>query len=87
MQILLWLADGDTGVSSETLAFAAVGIMRGGFFTEPGDTADCGRCERLVRRLPWVADALPELAKRNPRWNRWAPRIQQAATEATGDAA
>lgn len=78
--ILQWLADGETGISSEVLALASVGIIGKQWGScPPGDGNDCGRCEALARRCPFVVDALPGLIEREPRWARWEARIREAA--------
>lgn len=77
--ILLWMAEGDTGTSSETLALASLGIARARGSWAPGDENDCGRCERLAARCPFVVEALPALLERDKRWGEWEARIRQAA--------
>ena len=78
--ILRWLANGDSGISSEVLAVTAVGITHDKWGSRaPGDEGDCGRCERLAEACPFVVEALPILATRNPNWIRWADRIRAAA--------
>ena len=78
--ILEWLASGDTGISSATLALASVGIENGRWGAwAPVDEGDSGRCEWLATRCPFVTEALPGLIARNPEWERWAPRIRKAA--------
>lgn len=78
--ILEWLAAGDTGVSSEVLALASVGIKiaRWGALA-PADAEDSARCKRLAKRCPFVVEALPNLIAENPEWKRWAGRILKAA--------
>ena len=81
MAILRWFAEGEVGTSSRTLALASVGLKARGTFGSdaPYDAGDSGRCERLARMCPFVADVLPALIKESARWERWAPRIRNAA--------
>lgn len=73
--VLQWLADGDTGVSSESLAFEYLGTVRGGYsgIDAPHDPADLGRCLRLIKRVPEVRACVDSLAKKHSRWNKAAP--------------
>lgn len=51
-----WLADGDTGVSSETMVLIALGATKDpkGRWGVPRDSGDFGRCHRMLERLPFV---------------------------------
>ena len=56
-RILQWLAGDDTGMSSESIAFAAGGITPKRGYSAPHDPADLGRCLRLLDQFPeWTAD-------------------------------
>lgn len=81
LAILAWIAEGKTGVSSNTLALASVGLERKGPFGSgpPRDASDCDRCEMLAKMCPFVVEALPGLIEREPMWARWADRIVEAA--------
>lgn len=65
-ELLEWLANGEKGLSSETMAFAALGIIKRGFggsryIDYPRDPSDLRRCTKLVAAVPWVlgeADSL-----------------------------
>lgn len=51
--IAQWLAGRDTGLSSETIAFAHLGVWCSRP-TMPADPADFGRCARLIRAVPAI---------------------------------
>lgn len=72
MPILAWLAQGETGISSETMAFAALGIERGGTFgtSHPHDPADLRRCVQLLEAVPALRDRMPMIAELSPVWGR-----------------
>lgn len=72
-EIVLWLLRGDIGISSECMAYTALGLWRHLDWSDrwpPSDPADLGRCLRLLKRLPWVRkEAFPKL-RRQKRWSR-----------------
>jgi hypothetical protein len=87
LQIMNWLAEGDTGISSEVLAMTSIGLKSQKCnYRAPADDSDCSRCEHLAKACPFVVEALPELIEQNPKWSRWADRIRQAATPVSVDA-
>jgi len=64
------MGSGDTGVSSETLLYAALRIelKLSGY---PNDPDDLGRCIRMLDRLPWVRErAFVILSSKNSVWSR-----------------
>lgn len=65
-----WLLSGDTGISSKTIAAIALGIeKKDGFgFDIPYDSADFGRCYRLLKAVPELRDYLPLVAEKCPKW-------------------
>lgn len=65
--ILQWLTTDDTGTSSKTLAYRALG-MRWRGEDVPVDPADLNRCLLLMERVPWVRLYLPDMAQVSPRW-------------------
>lgn len=75
-----WLANGDTGISSETIWSVMTGlpVQRHGY---PYDPADFGRCYRLLRVMPSWRARLPEVAARFPR-SAW-PALIEAWDELT----
>ena len=56
-KLAAWLAKGDTGLSSETIALRMCGIPNGRYgICYPHDGDDFGRCYRLLRLYPeWRA--------------------------------
>lgn len=72
-KILRWLAGGDTGVSSESIAFAYSGIIRSGPFgcRAPSDPDDLGRCLRLIKEVPECRKDVNWLAEHAPESTRW----------------
>ena len=86
-KIIKWLATGETGVSSMTIAFAALGepYERPG---HPGDPADLRRCMVLLDRVPEAARVLPNLAATSPAWEglvrEWAA-LAKMLREEIGD--
>ena len=68
LQILKWLAKGDTGRSSETLAFwAGFGILPAEH-SHPHDPWDFQRCLQLLRAAPSLVNNLPMMAKVSIKW-------------------
>lgn len=68
-KVIEWLADGDTGTSSKTIAFwlSKRLIYRNGPDV-PSDPSDLGRCLRLLRAIPELRERLPEMAECSPQW-------------------
>lgn len=73
LDILNWLTSEDTGQSSKTLAYRALGL-RWRDESHPYDPADLNRCLLLMERLPWVRLHLPEMADVTPGWAALLPR-------------
>ncbi len=73
-RITEWLASGDTGISSESLAFEFLGTDRKGHFGVgyPHDPADLGRCLRLIARVPEVRPCVDSLAQKHDGWAKAA---------------
>ena len=80
-RLILWLLLGETGVSSETIAYALSGIkpettvLADGTLTRrphrwdiPHDAADFRRCLLLLEYIPEWRERLPEVAERFPAW-------------------
>lgn len=62
---LIWSLAGDTGISSETLAAHMLGVKKGGHFgmQPPSDSADRGRCIRLLELIPEWLPRLKEMVQ------------------------
>ena len=68
--VLKWLANGKTGVSSETLAFwATFGIKRDDR-CHPLDPSDFNRCLNLLRAAPTLRLKLCKMSKISVKWAR-----------------
>lgn len=61
-----WLLSHDTGLSSETMAAIALGANTRSGLSAPHDVADFGRCYRLVKAVPQVRHAFPQIARKCP---------------------
>lgn len=62
MKVIEWLLGDDTGSSSMTLCRHMLGI-KGQRFSYPHDSADRGRCIRLLNLIPEWWDRLDEMAE------------------------
>ena len=80
-RLILWLLLGETGVSSETIAYALSGVkvqnlqkahicynVTPCMWDVPHDAADFRRCLRLLEYIPEWRKRLPEVAERFPSW-------------------
>ena len=56
-----WLASGNTGLSSLTMAAIALGAEKGDFHV-PADSGDFGRCLFLLERVPSLENDFPQIA-------------------------
>lgn len=66
-----WALSGDTGVSSETLACAVLGLpdtSRRFGFDVPYDFSDFGRCYRLVQLVPEILTMWDKVRAACPAW-------------------
>lgn len=61
-----WFLNGDTGVSSETMAAIALGATKrgNGRMDAPHDPADFGRCYRLVKAVPEIRAHFPRIGRK-----------------------
>ena len=66
-KVLDWMAAGDTGISSETMAAHLTGRRRS-WPSYPHDPADLGRCLRLLEAVPELRARLPQMATLSPEW-------------------
>jgi len=66
--ILFWLANGETGESSKTMAFKLLGIPNG-YKAHPYDPSDFKRCLKLVLAVPSIRDRLHEMGDVSTEWN------------------
>lgn len=66
-----WLASGDTGISSETIAHVMTGRGVGACnfgYAPPRDPSDFGRCHRLLKLFPTFQTRMHEVSTRFPDW-------------------
>lgn len=69
-KVLAWMAGGDTGLSSETIALwisQRLTPARWGAWT-PSDPADLGRCLRLLRSIPELRERFGEMSEASAAW-------------------
>jgi hypothetical protein len=66
---LQWLANGDTGRSSETICFYLLGVDYL-YPSHPSDKDDFGRCYRLLEFIPEFRLQLDELRGISIEWDR-----------------
>lgn len=68
---LAWIANGDTGISSQTIWAVLMGRQadpRHAYDNTPRDPDDFGRCYRLLKVMPSWRVRLPEVASKYPKW-------------------
>ncbi len=65
---LLWLANGEEGTSSRTMAFWLMFGILPDDNAHPYDPADFNRCLVLLDEVPALRARLPEMAKLGPHW-------------------
>jgi hypothetical protein len=71
--VIGWLTNGDTGISSETIWSVLTGrrISRAHWRADiPQDPDDFGRCYRLLKIAPSWREHLSEVAAKYPEWTR-----------------
>lgn len=70
---LIWLAGGDSGMSSEAIVHHMLGMECDGSY--PHDPADLGRCLRMLELFPEWKPRIAEMAVYSKAWktlaNRW----------------
>lgn len=72
-KILAWFAQGETGVSSETMAFTACGLKRD-WSSHPHDPADFNRCLKLIKTVPEIKGHMDKIAALSPTWKKLVDR-------------
>lgn len=75
-KVLEWMAYGEPGRSSETMAFRLLGMKPRQRESHPLDPADFNRCLKLLKAVPELRDKLPEMKAVSPAWSaivdRWS---------------
>lgn len=72
LKILEWMATHRTGLSSEAMAYCALGLQRKGMWNgteHPHDPSDFNRCLLLLDQVPEVRDHFPSIADLSPQWS------------------
>lgn len=75
-KVLEWLANGETGLSSETMAFwIGFGVLKKiGRHHHPHDPADFDRCLRLLDAVPEMRPHLAKMAYVSDAWKKLVER-------------
>ena len=81
---LMWLASGDSGMSSKAICYHMLGMKSDGIFF-PLDTSDLGRCLRLLELFPEWKPRMGEMARYSAQWaalvERWDELAEMMADE------
>lgn len=72
--VINWLANGETGISSETLAFKLAFNVRKRGGSHPHDPADFNRCLQLLDAAPALKPLIGRMAKVSPYWAKLVAR-------------
>lgn len=77
-ELLEWMASDYTGASSVTIAHVLSDVPQSTFChgSTPSDSADFGRCVKLLEIFPEWYDRLPEVAAAYPK-SGWGPIVAQ----------
>lgn len=71
-KVALWLANGETGLSSETIAFyLGFGIVRKRI-SYPYDVSDFRRCVQLLDEVPELRENILKMKELNSTWGAFA---------------
>lgn len=69
-EILNWLANGEVGMSSKTIAYKMAGIVyNDSYGAHPLDPSDFKRCLKLVNMIPEIRPRLDEMRAVSKYWN------------------
>jgi len=77
--LVMWLASGERGISSNTIVEHLTGIpaTRGRWQGYPHDPDDLWRCRKLLREVPLLAPLLPNMATASKEWAALVPCWQE----------
>jgi hypothetical protein len=68
-QLIKWFISGNTGISSIAITAQMTGNDTGRDFSDyPLDSADFGRCYKLLQAVPEFRQRISEMAERSPQW-------------------
>jgi hypothetical protein len=78
-ELVQWLANGERGVSSNTMVTHLCGIDATGDWgaDHPHDPDDLSRCRKLLEQVPELAPMLPRMATCLPGWGALVWRWQE----------
>lgn len=83
-----WLANGERGISSDTLVHYLTGQTRPRSKDHPHDPGDFRRCELLLRQVPSLRIVLPRMSRVSPTWaalvDNWDRIVSLMEDEAPG---
>lgn len=85
--VLEWLANGRTGLSSETMAFYLAFGIKKNRVCHPCDPADLDRCLQLLAQTPGLRDNLADMKALSKAWDRLIARwdeIEQCHLDEVG---
>ena len=85
VRVKMWPLGRDTGTSSLTIYrtfaltenkttdkyFLTMDMSNGYFWSPPQDSADFGRCRRLLLFIPEWRTSLSHIVEKHPQWKRW----------------
>lgn len=72
--VIEWLANGHTGLSSETMAFWLTFQVKKDESSHPWDSADFDRCLRLLDKAPQLRLNLHRMSDLSPAWAKLVAR-------------
>ena len=72
-----WLANGSTGVSSETMAFWLAFELKKKHCGHPRDPNDLDRCLRLLEAVPELRKEMHYMAEISPEWEALIARWEE----------
>jgi len=78
-KIINWLANGETGMSSEAIAFKMLGVEKGQSFA-PCDPSDFKRCLKLILAVPEIRPRLNEMKEVSEYWSKLIDRWDEVET-------
>ena len=78
-RVAKWLASGDTGSSSKTIALWLQFGERYAYASVPWDPSDLGRCLRMLKACPHLRQHLPRMAELGGLWPKFVERWNDMA--------
>lgn len=87
LKVIEWLANGNTGTSSKTMAFWLTFEIKPLWHDTPHDPPDLNRCLLLLQLTPELRPLIPKMAEISERWARLVAhwdRIEQTFLDEAG---